>query len=486
MKGLELDFTILHFFLKDKRNAAEISKEVTIEYMDPKVQLFYGTMLKHYANPSIRGILSQTALQDYCRTYGLEEQIPRFLTIYQKAAELKHGGEEPKSEDIRYYIQQMRERRTGQIAKESIDRLNEILANPTVSNEEITKAIQETVSKVNSVNKIQIFDEGTVAADIDNMIAEYEAIRLNPTPFRGVLTGYPSFDNRTNGLHKGELTIIAGMESSGKSLLMMNMAINAWLGTNGPGKDFAANGRNVIYFSLEMPRSNKGEYTQGPYFNKRVLSCVSELKLKEIQNASLNPGDYDKLLRTRDFVKEYEQHYRFHVVDIPRGATVEDIEAKFVEINNQYPVDLVVADYLGIMACKGDVPDHLAQGHIAEQMHEFARTYNIPVLTAAQLNRPTGTKGQSLNEQSYNGTRLARSAMVGQNANNVLMIATRDDEHDLEDMIIHITKCRDGQKGTIVFSKRFECMRVYDGSPFSAMNPEVALFEDLGTDSAVI
>jgi len=480
--GLELDFIILHYFLKDKIFAHEIVKEITVEYLDPKVQIFYATLSRHFVDPTIRQVISLTALTDYCSRHKLDEQIPKFKIIHDKALNLRLSGEHPKPEDLRYYIKLMKQRRMVQIARENVSRLNELLEDSTPNSEELGKAIQHTVGQVNSVNRLQVFDEGTLGQDIDNMMAEYDAIGRDQFGFRGVTVGYPSFDVKTNGLHKGELTILCGMEGSGKSLLMMNMAVNAWLGTNKPGvKEMAQNGHNVLYFSLEMPRSNKGEFTQGSYFNKRVLSCVSELDLKQIQNAALSQTDKNKLSQVADFIKGYEEnHYKFHVVDIPRGATVADIESKFIEINANYPIDLVVVDYLGIMATTSDVPDHEAQGHISEELHEFARTYNIPVLTAAQLNRPSGSKGQSLDNQSYNNTRLARSARIGQNANNVLMIVTRDDEHLLKDMIIHITKMRDGQKGTLYLTKNFECMRIYDGTPLGSSDAEMSLFEDLG------
>lgn len=480
--NLGLDFTILHYFLRDKKFALEVSKEVKPEFLDSRVQVFFSALLANFVDPSVREVLSIGALLDFCSYTGLSAHAETFKSIYQKAQGLTLGGEVPSEQDFRYYLKKLKSRRNVEIARNKFEALQDLFSAPVVGPDEVNRLFKEAVTDINSLNQIDVFDEGSVGEDVDNMIAEYYAIEKDPTPFRGVTVGFPSLDNITNGFHKGELSVICGMEGSGKSLLMMNMGINAWLGTNTPGTaDIARNGHNVLYFSLEMPRSNKGEYTQGAYLNKRVLTAVSELEFYKIRNGSLSDLEKEHLIETADFLKKYEQDYnKLYVADIPRGTKVSDIESKFLEVREKMEVDLVIIDYMGIMSCEGEVPDHLAQGHIAEGLHEFARTYNLPVVTAAQLNRPQGSKGQSLDNQSYNNTRLARSAMIGQNANNVFMIATRDGEETKDDMLFHITKMRDGKKECLVFTKAFNKMKVYDGSPFSAHDPEVITFEDLG------
>lgn len=480
--SLKLDFILLHFALRDKKFSLELSKEIESEYFNPKVQLFYSVLMKNFKNPLIREVLSLPAMLDYCNTHGMDEAaLGTISVIYQKAKQLTIGGEQPKEEDFRYYLTRLKSRQNIQVATDGIGRITEALTATPNDPEAVNQAFKSTLQEINTINRTQVYDEGTVGDDVDNMVAEYNAIEENPEPFRGVTVGFPSYDNRTGGLHKGELTLIGGMEGSGKSMLMMNWAINAWLGTNTPDTNtFAENGHNVLYFSLEMPRSNKGEFTQGSYLNKRILSCVSGLKLSDMQHGRLESEQKQRLIETGRFIKTYEvNHKKFHVVDIPRGATVDDIEVKYIELKEKMiDIDLVVIDYLGIMAAAKDEKDHLIQGSVAAAMHEFARTYNVPVLSAVQLNRPSG-QTNSLNSQKYNTNRVARSAMISQNANNVLMIETRDDEHEKEGMRVHITKMRDGEKGTMIFTKNFACMRVIDEVPASESETEdVSIIED--------
>lgn len=475
--GLELDFIILHYALRDKIYTLDVVRELTSEYLDPKVQLFWTVVAKNFTDPLVREVLSLPALLDYCDRNKLSDQKDRFKVIYEKATALKLDDKEPAAADFKYYLQQIKRRRNIDVAKSKIQELIDTIKATPDNTEVVNNIFKAAVTEISSINRFQVYDEGTVGEDVLNMVEEYKAIESDPTPYRGIMCGFPSWDNRSNGLHPGELTLIAGMEGSGKSLLMMNWAVNAWLGMNVNidvgsmrSKDFSAtdtiypDGANVLYFTLEMPRSNKGEYTQGSYLNKRILSCVSELPLNDIKAGTLRPEEKQRLIDCANFIRHYEEHHhKFYIVDIPRGATVEDIETKYLEVKEKIGrVDVVFIDYIGIMAGEDD-SDWQAQGHIAAGLHEFARIYHVPVVTAVQINRPKGNKGQSLDDQFYNTNRLARSAQISQNANNVLMIETRDKEWGRPEMYITIAKMRDGERARLCFHKHFECMRVYDG-----------------------
>src|SRR5690606_10113783 len=155
----------------------------------------------------------------------------------------------------------------------------------------------KATSDIALLHRVEIFDEGTVSEDVENIRLEYDAVEKNPLGYRGVLSGLASLDNITNGFNPGELIVWAGMEGSGKSLLMMNMCINAWMGMNSPSSsdDMDDSGNNILYFSLEMPRSNKGRIGTGAYFNKRVVSAVGQLDFKDLRRGKLDLEDKIKL-----------------------------------------------------------------------------------------------------------------------------------------------------------------------------------------------
>jgi len=93
-------------------------------------------------------------------------------------------------------------------------------------------------------------------------------------------------------------------------------------------------------------------------------------------------------------------------------------------------------------------------GRVSEELHEFCRKKNKPVVTAAQ--RKTAQKktgGKRIDDVSLED--LGRSKMIGDNAAIVMIIANREDEHLREDMEVHLVKNRDGAKGKVTLRKDF-------------------------------
>lgn len=474
MSDIILDTYMLHYALKDRKYMLEITKSFKPEHFNERFQTLFDVLFTNFNDKAIDTVLSKEAILDYCQEKNHLAEMPFIKKAYDKAGTINLSDG-----DFKYYVSKVKTRYNKKIVEEMTKEISKGLSSGQ-SAADLNSTLDKYYRDIHAINAVEIFDEGTIADDIDSLLDEYTKIEEDPLSFRGIFTGIDALDNITNGLHPEELIIIGGMESTGKSLLMMNMAVNAWLGSNKPGhKKFSENGHNILYFTLEMPRSNRGKIGTAAYLNKRIFSCVSELPFSKIRKGELDNGEKIKLKETADFIKHYssDSGKNFYVVDIPRGATVNDIEVKYLELKDQYDIDLVVIDYIGIMkGVEGD-SDHEVQGHIAEGLHEMARKYQIPVLTAVQVNRPQGTS-QSLDKQNYNNTRIARSARISQNANIVLQIGSRDEEETYTDMPIYITKMRDGTKGKFTLEKAFDRMRVYNATGMTEA-ANLSVFEEL-------
>lgn len=475
MKLEKIDGIMLKFAFSSRKHMLEmVNKGVRHEYFGEGADSIFKTLHDLFTDTTVANIVSQEGFVEYCKSNGKEDTASFAEGLFPRVNALQVYDI-----DFGLYLKQFKDRYSKEISAKYAASISAAISGNLSSND-INDLYQKAWRDLSSLNKIEVFDEGTLADDMSNMKSEYKEIALNPGGFRGVTVGLPSLDNLTNGFQPSELIIVAGMEGTGKSVVMMNMGINAWLGTNKPGKPIMPTGKNVLYFTLEMPRSNRGKFGTAGYLNRRIMAAVAEVPFSGMRKGELAKEDEEKLLKAFDFVAEYKKYANFVVVDIPRGARVEDIETKFQEWNERMPIDMVIVDYMGIMASSsgksGDDTDWQAQGQIASGLHEFARLYSVPVITGAQVNRPQG-KNHSLKDQSYNTTRIARSAQITQNANIVMQIGARDNEHQYNDMPIYITKMRDGNKGELTWTKGFDRMRVYDGDP--SRDSDLSKFEDL-------
>jgi replicative DNA helicase len=350
--------------------------------------------------------------------------------------------------EINFYIDQAKNKLNKHLAKELsriIDASDDNLAN-------INNNIKNVFLKVERLGKNAVFSEGNMADSVEERMNDYLFTKENPNNVMGVFSGYKALDDYTWGIKNSEMMIISGATSSGKSLLMMNMAINAWLGDNNPsdfnGKYFD-NGKNVVYVTLEMSKKQ---------LEQRVDANIARIKQRSIMRGQLVSEEMNLWKRSLEFQKNYDK--KFYVIDMPRGTKTIEIEAKFDAIASQFKPDLICVDYLGIMKPnKSYGSDWEDIGHIAEDLHEFCRKKNIPLITAAQRKARVRAAGKGKAESVEDSEEIGRSKMVGDNANIILLIENRNEEHLREDMVIHVVKNRDGAKGKFFLLKEFDKSR---------------------------
>ena len=353
-----------------------------------------------------------------------------------------------KQNEIQFYIDELKKSFNKHLATE-VARIIEA-SEDNVAN--INQNLRNVVVKIEKLGKNAVFSEGNFTDSVDERVNDYNYTKNNPNQVMGVFSGFKNLDDYTWGIKNSEMMIISGATSSGKSLLMMNMAINAWLGSNDPANfdgTFFEDGKNVVYVTLEMSKRQ---------LEQRVDANIARIKHRSIMRGLLTEQEMSDWNRSLKFQKEYSK--KFYVVDMPRGTKTMEIEAKFDAIVGQFKPDLICVDYLGIMKPnKSYGSDWEDIGHIAEDLHEFCRKKNIPVITAAQRKGRIRGAGKNKGENIEDSEEIGRSKMIGDNANIILLIENRNEEHLREDMVIHITKNRDGAKGKVVLLKDFERSR---------------------------
>lgn len=351
--------------------------------------------------------------------------------------------------EIQFYVDSLKKTFNKRLATNLADIIE--ASGDNVSN--INQNIKNVVVKIEKLSKNAVFSEGSFSDSVEDRTNDYNFTKDNPNQVMGVFSGYKVLDDYTWGIKNSEMMIISGATSSGKSLLMMNMAINAWLGSNNPNifnGNYADDGKNVLYVTLEMSKRQ---------LEQRVDANIAKIRHRAIMRGNLHDYELKDWKTSLSFQESYDK--KFYIVDMPRGTTTMEIEAKFDAIVGQFRPDLVCVDYLGIMKPnRSHGSDWEDLGHIAEDLHEFCRKKNIPLITAAQRKGRVRSLSKNKAETVEDSEEIGRSKMIGDNSNIILLIENRNEEHLREDMIVHITKNRDGPKGKVVLLKDFEKSRV--------------------------
>jgi len=442
---MSLDKKILALALNDNKFALELTGSTTHSYYLPEFQWLFTSLVHYFKDPNIKSIPTRNMIAEYV---GAEKNDDRHLKLYDSILSLKTDPNE-----FNWLLEKLRFRYNDKVQKDTKSKMDELLTKTSLSKErieEINKLMKQSIVEIDSIRKYSVYKEGSLRDSAGERAKRYEYVEAHPEAARGILTGFSTFDRITNGLHPGEFMIVAGNTSTGKSILMHNIAVNAYLGKNTLSmiKDnLDDSGKNILFFSLEMPKET---------MERRIDSCMGGIYSNHIRDGLLNDDDKLKYFRTLKFQKEY--HKNFHIVDMPKNATTREIELKYLEIcENHFKPDLIVVDYLGIMSPNDTTgSDWQDLGIISAELHEFARVYEVAVLTGSQVNRTRD------GNERYDTSRIARSGMVPNNANIIIQIGCREDEDLRTDMPIYITKMRDGSKEPFTLSKDFGKMKVID------------------------
>ena len=438
---MSLDLVILKTLITNKKHALDFANEYDASLFSPGTWSFANlliTYVKTYKDlPTLRVILEKFPKNN-------EKAIENIKSSWALLENLEYDDKEFKH-DLEQFKKRFAEKQINAI-KDKLDSLDPgaIDVSRTVGD------LQKTVQSIKSLNHTRTYERKTLKDAVPIFREEYNAKMNDPTFDRGIMTGYSYFDNVTDGLRPGELVLIGGESGGGKSMLLMNMAVQLWMQSNNIYMEEGFKpGNGVLYFSLEMPFK--------PCLN-RVLARMSGAPSKLIRNAKLNQDDALRLKKSLKFVTKYPN--QFEIIDIPRGATMESLELLYEDAKAHYDPKIVVIDYLGLMDYEGaDMDDWLKLGKIAEKIHEFARVHNIIVLSAVQLNRAKG--GKEL-EDKIGLHRIGRSALIMQNANIAIQIETRQNEKQYPDMYYHLIKNRDGELGKGKLIKNLACGTLLD------------------------
>lgn len=176
-------------------------------------------------------------------------------------------------------------------------------------------------------------------------------------------TGFHELDRHIGGIERGELVVIAGRPSMGKTSMALDIGLNA-----------AARGFAVLFVSVETTRSKLG---------MRMLSRETKINSRRFRTGTLDDGDRPRLVAASGKLGALP----IHVLD--RVEDWEIIKREIRRRGRNRGLDIVVLDYLTLLdlpSGKNDRRD-LAVGRVANQAKQLALSMNMAFILLSQLNR---------------------------------------------------------------------------------------------------
>ena len=352
----------------------------------------------------------------------------------------------PTAANVEYYVRIVKEKAMlRQLARVSYDILRQACDETGDVGEKLDIAEQQ----IFAVTEKKI--SGSAVA-IKHLLTEtFENIESRKgSHITGLPTSFVELDQLLCGLHPGEMIVVAGRPSMGKTSFALNVAEHIGADENLP----------VAVFSLEMSRQQLVE---------RILCSRAKVDSQQVRKGMVSTEQHAELSRVGG-----ELYEKPIFIDDTPGLTPLMLRAKCRRLKSQHNVQCVFVDYLQLMAMGGQVESRQQEiSTISRYLKAMARELEIPVMVLSQLNRSSEGREDHRPRMSD----LRESGCIEQDADVVLLLHRedyynkgREEFNETNTAEIIIAKQRNGPTDTVklYFDGRFTRFDnlAHTGSPF--------------------
>ncbi len=235
----------------------------------------------------------------------------------------------------------------------------------------------------------------TVLATALQMAAdEIELVQRNQG-LAGVPTGFTQLDKTTNGLHPGQLVIIAARPGLGKSTLALDIAREAAI-----NKKLA-----TAIFSLEMSQTE---------IAMRLLSAETSIYLQSMRAGSITDNEWAIIAERRSAIANAPL-----IIDDSPNLNIVEIRAKCRRMIKEWDLKLIIIDYIQLMTSGKKVENRQQEvSEFSRSLKLLAKELKVPVVALSQLNR----KSEEGSSKKPELSQLRESGSLEQDADLVILI----------------------------------------------------------------
>jgi replicative DNA helicase len=266
-----------------------------------------------------------------------------------------------------------------------------------------------------------------IQALLTKTVDKIEELFNSDDALTGVSTGFNDFDDRTSGLQKADLVIVAGRPSMGKTTFAMNMCENVAIGAGVP----------VAIFSMEMPAEA---------LTMRMISSLGRINQQAVRSGKLEDDDFPRVTSAVNILSQSKIF-----IDDSAALTPNEIRARCRRLQKEHgQLGMVMVDYLQLMRAPEAGDNRVNEiSAISRGLKALAKELNCPVVALSQLNRSLEQRPNKRPVMSD----LRESGAIEQDADLIVFIyrdeVYNEDSPDKGKAEIIIAKQRNGPIGTV-------------------------------------
>ncbi|MFJ9772834.1 replicative DNA helicase [Kitasatospora sp. NPDC101157] len=345
----------------------------------------------------------------------------------------------PTAANAEYYAQIVHERA---VLRRLVEAGTRIAGMGYAAEGDVDEIVNAAQAEIYAVTEQRTNEDYAPLADImEGALDEIEAIGSRNGQMSGVPTGFADFDQLTNGLHPGQMIVIAARPAMGKSTLALDFARACSIHHKLPS----------VIFSLEMGRNE---------IAMRLLSAEARVALHHMRSGNMTDDDWTRVARRMPDVSEAP----LFIDDSPNLSMME-IRAKCRRLKQRNDIKLIVIDYLQLMQSGGSRRAENRQQEVSDMSRNLkllAKELEVPVIALSQLNRGP----EQRTDKRPMVSDLRESGSIEQDADMVILLH-REDAYEKEsprageaDLIV--AKHRNGPTATITVAFQGHYSRFVD------------------------
>ena len=336
-------------------------------------------------------------LNQKLRDQGVLEQIGGTAYLVQLAEAV------PSSVGAVHYAQIVHDK---SVLRKLIETSQEVLHRAYTSADEV---IEQVDAAENAVFKLRRTNDSGDASGLGELLQEtYAKLEAQDGKFlTGLDTGYEDLNKLTSGLQKGEMIIVAGRPSMGKTAFAVNIAEHIAV----------VNRQPVGIFSLEMSKQQLAQ---------RLLCSYSRVDSQKLRSNMLNGEEWGALQ-----LAVGELHDAPMFIDDSPGLTIMGLRARARRMARRHDIAILFIDYLQLMSSGGNKSNASREQEVSEisrGVKALARELDIPIVCLSQLNRGAESREGHRPRMSD----LRESGAIEQDA-DVIMLLHREEYYHRSD-----------------------------------------------------
>lgn len=355
----------------------------------------------------------------------------------------------PSAANLDYYIEIVREKF---VLRQMIDTCTEVVTRAHEHQGEVDTLLDEVERDILKLSNDRVTTSSPSMKElVSRAIHHIEAYHQRQGQLGGIATGFIDLDKMTDGLHEGEMIVIAARPSVGKTSLVMNMAEHVAVNLRLP----------VGVFSLEMTAES---------LVMRMMSSLARVNARSIRDGFLAERDFAKLTTAAGQLAKAPLF-----IDDSSGLSILQLRAKARRMHQQHGIKLFIIDYLQLLHSTARRAENRQQeiADISNGVKGLAKELKVPVIVLAQLNRESEKE-----KRAPRVSDLRESGSIEQDADLVaLLYRSLREKDDDEDQVgpppetipvkMLIAKQRNGPTGEIDLTFLKSCTRFESAAKIS-------------------